>query len=95
MKYYVQYDRFIENHNFTSTVPSYGFANTKEAVAFSTKQKMQAFIDARPNDLSCRRISRREAFQMAARDGNNNLVLPLDDVIDKCVYFVTVRKSNY
>jgi hypothetical protein len=45
--------------------PGHGFANSKRAVAFSTIEKMKAFLAERDNyDFSAKRITRREAMVM-------------------------------
>ena len=59
--------------------PSHGFANTKKAIAFSSKEKREAFLDARKDwDLSARAITRKLAMKMLIRDQGGDLVLPLD-----------------
>lgn len=59
--------------------PSHGFANTKKAIAFTTKEKRTAFLaDREAWDLSARKIPRKLAMTMLIRDQDNDLVLPLD-----------------
>jgi hypothetical protein len=96
MKYYAQYDSFIESHSRTMDMPSFGFANMKKAVAFSTKEKMETFIKRHSFDLTCRRISRRDAFKMAeCGDNGCNRVLPLDGTLEDCTSFVVVSGREY
>lgn len=97
MKYYAQYDGFIASHSRTMDTPGYGFANTKEAVAFSTKEKMETFIKEHPLDLTCHRISRRDAFRMASEYSDNGHagVLPLDGTLENCVSFVVASGREY
>lgn len=60
--YYAQYDEFVESHK--SNTPSYGFSNTKKAIAFTSREKRDAFVASMDMDLSCKAITRKEAFTM-------------------------------
>ena len=97
MKYYAQYDSYLDGHWRTQDMPSFGFSNTKEAVAFSTKEKMETFIKGHSFDLTCHRISRKDAFKMANEysDNGHDRVLPLDGTLEDCVSFVVVNGREY
>jgi hypothetical protein len=59
--------------------PSYGFSNAKKAIAFSSKEKREAFLKSRESwDLSAKTITRKLAMKMLVRDQDKDLVLPLD-----------------
>lgn len=88
--YYAMYDWTAKKSN-----PGYGFANTKRALAFSTKAKLNAFlVECEDYDFSAKRITRRNAMKMLepipeGRDKG----LPINDPVT-CDY-VTLWKSQY
>ena len=58
--FYAMYDFTARKGN-----PGYGFANTKKAVAFTSKEKMNSFLHEREAyDFSSKRITRKEAMKM-------------------------------
>ena len=75
--YYAQYDRTVSRSN-----PGHGFCNSKAAIAFSSKDKRDAFVASRDHfDMTCFPISRKKAMTMLdIVDPNNNKGLPLDQV---------------
>ena len=77
--------------------PSFGFCNTKMAIAFDTKQQREKFYITRKDwDLSAKYITRKEAMKMLVTvDRNtNDKGLPLNQkwkhensiVLRKCKY---------
>lgn len=77
--------------------PSFGFCNTKMAIAFDTKELREKFYNDRKDwDLSSKRITRKEAMKMLVTvDCNtNDKGLPLNQkwkhedtvVLRKCKY---------
>lgn len=93
MMYYAMIDTTARKSN-----PGYGFANAKRALAFSTKAKLNAFLDEREDyDFSAKRITRREAMKMletiphSFKGRDKGLSLDGPDTFD----YVTLRESNY
>jgi len=87
---------FYALYDFTASEgnPGHGFANSKGAVAFVTKEKMAAFLLERENfDFSARRITRKQAMTMLETvPGTNNKGLQLNKIgADE---FVSLRISG-
>ena len=73
---YAFYDTTVSRSN-----PGLGFANSKQYAAFSTREKLQAFLDARKAfDFTAKRVSRAEALKHLDSDENGNLGLSIDPV---------------
>jgi hypothetical protein len=88
---YAMYDWTAKCEN-----PGHGFANTKNAVAFSTRKKLDEFLTARGDwDLSARRISRSDAMKMLVRVyGQADKGLPLNG-LGPDAEMVVLRPSKY
>ena len=73
---YAFYDTTVSKAN-----PGYGFANSKQYAAFSTLEKLEAFLDLRKSfDFTARRVSRAEALKNLDWDGDRSRGLFIDPV---------------
>jgi hypothetical protein len=72
---------------------SYGFSNTKRAIAFSSIAKRDFFLSSRKEyDFSARKITRQEALKMLEPMPNGEgKGLPLDELYT----FTCLRPSKY
>ena len=81
----------------TKNNPSFGFCNTKMAIAFDTKELREKFYNDRKDwDLSSKRITRKEAMKMLVivNYNTNDKGLPLNQKYHWENY-VVLRKCKY
>jgi len=91
---YAFYDTTVSKAN-----PGYGFANSKQYAAFSTKEKLQSFLDAKkPFDFTARRVSRVEALKNLDCDQDKNRGLfidPVSSVWEDNLRFIVLVPARY
>jgi hypothetical protein len=92
--FYACYDTTVSRSN-----PGHGFANAKQFAAFSTQEKLEAFLDAKkPFDFTARRVSRVEALKNLDSDENNNRGLfidPVSSVWEDNLSFIVLVPARY
>ena len=76
--------------------PSFGFCNTKIAIAFESKELRESFLDARANwDLSAKNITRNQAMKMLKTiPCSQDKGLPLNQE-EICENYIVLRESAY
>ena len=91
---YAFYDTTVSRSN-----PGRGFANSKQHAAFSTQEKLEAFLDARKAfDFTAKRVSRAEALKNLDSDENGNRGLyldPVSSVWEDCLSFIVLGPARY
>jgi hypothetical protein len=70
---YAMYDTTVSKNN-----PGHGFANAKRVIAFSTKAKLESFLEGRNFDMTAKRVSRAFALKNLETDGGADKGLFLD-----------------